>query len=221
MPRLDEEIKKDIVDELYWDTRIDASKVNVTVNGGVATLSGELPTYGDLSAARMDAWRIAGVVDVVDELMVAYATPPSVPTDEEIQSRISSILLWDPAIQDSDVSVSVVGGIVTLEGVVNTHWKRFLVEEKIAGIRGILHIENKLAVTPTNKIGDEIIAEDVVAALDRDIDVDPTDVEVQVSNGIVRLFGTVPHWTARESAERDASLTAGVVDVQNELRLAA
>jgi osmotically-inducible protein OsmY len=221
MTRLDEEIKKDIVDELYWDTRIDAAKVNVTVNGGVATLSGEVPTFGDLSAARMSAWQIAGVVDVIDELRVAYVTPPTLPTDGEIESRVNSILLWDPVIQDADVSVTVAGGIVTLEGVVNTHWKRRLVEEKIAGIRGVLNIENKLAVAPTEKIGDEYIAEDVVAALDRDINVSPEDVEVQVSNGVVRLFGTVPHWTARQAAERDASLTAGVVDVQNELRLAA
>ena len=68
MKRLDENIKKDIVDELYWDNRIDASQVNVTVNDGIVTLSGSVPTYSDLAIAKIAASRINGVFDVIDKL---------------------------------------------------------------------------------------------------------------------------------------------------------
>jgi len=45
MARSDEVIKKDVVDELYWDNRIDASKVTATVNDGAVTLAGAGPRH--------------------------------------------------------------------------------------------------------------------------------------------------------------------------------
>lgn len=221
MIRNDEQIKIDVVDELYWDTRIDASKVTVTVDGGVVTLSGEVPTYADRSWARAAARGIADVVDVIDDMVVSYVSPPALPSDSEISTRAINMLTWDHAIDESDITVSVIGGVVTLEGTVDAHWKRSFVETKIEGIRGILSIENKLAVVPKKKISDELIAKDVVDALDRDIRVDAQDVAVEVDDGIVTLSGNVPRWAARWAAGRDASRTAGVIDVVNELTVAA
>ncbi|MFP4062601.1 MAG: BON domain-containing protein [Halochromatium sp.] len=219
--RNDEDIKTDIVDELYWDTRIDASKVAVTVDDGVVTLSGEVPTYWDRSTARMAAWAIADVIDVFDDMTVSYVAPPPLPSDSEIRTRAIDMLTWDPAIDESDITVSVIGGVITLEGTVNAHWKRSFVENKMGGIRGVISVENKLAVVPTKTIRDELIAENVVAALDRDIQVDARDVEVEVDDGIVKLSGNVPRWAARLAAGDDASRTGGVINVVNELKVAA
>jgi hyperosmotically inducible periplasmic protein len=221
MKRSDENIKKDIVDELYWDTQIDASKVTVTVDDGVVTLSGEVPTYGDLSRARVAAWGIADVIDVIDDMTVRYVTPPALPSDHEIESRANNMLIWDPAIDEAVVNVSVANGIVTVEGTVDAHWKRSFVEDKLTGIRGILAVVNKLAVVPTKRISDELVAKDVIAALDRDTRVNVDDIEVEVDDGIVTLSGSVPRWAARWAAGRDASQTAGVIDVRNELKLVA
>jgi len=74
---------------------------------------------------------------------------------------------------------------------------------------------------PSKKITDEAIAEAVVAALDRDEQIEVEDVTVAVNNGIVTLTGEVPTWTAKNSAELDVSFTAGVIDVNDELRIAA
>jgi osmotically-inducible protein OsmY len=52
MEHTDENIKKDVVDDLYWDNRIDASEINVTVDNGLVTLSGQVATYGERSVAR-------------------------------------------------------------------------------------------------------------------------------------------------------------------------
>jgi osmotically-inducible protein OsmY len=214
-------IKKDIVDELYWNDRIDASKVNVTVEHGSVTLSGEVPTYGDLIAARSAAWNMAGVIDVVEDLTVSYISPPALPGDDEIQQRVSNILTWEPAVDENELTITVVGGVVTLEGSVDGHWKKRFVENRISGVRGIVGIENKLAVVPSKRVDDEALAEDIVAALDRDVLVDSENVTVAVTNGVVSLSGTVPGLAARNAAEEDASLTAGVVGVRNELKLAA
>ena len=56
MVQTSEEIKKDVVDQLYWDNRIDASSVTVEVDGGRVKLKGTAPTYTAKEAARMDAW---------------------------------------------------------------------------------------------------------------------------------------------------------------------
>lgn len=221
MARTDEIIKKDIVNEFCWDSRIDASRVKVTVENGVVTLSGNVPTYGEMSAARMAAWQIEGVLDVVDDLAVSYATPPPLPSDNEIKVRAENTLMWNPVIDETAIAVSVARGIVTLEGTVNAHWKRSFVENKIGDICGIFDIENKLAVVPTERISDEIIARDVIAALDRDMRVHAADVKVEVNGGVVTLSGSVPLWSARWAAGRDASRTAGVVEVSNRLKLAA
>ncbi|TFF85228.1 BON domain-containing protein, partial [Candidatus Heimdallarchaeota archaeon] len=39
----DEEIKKKLTDQLYWDTRVDASDIDIDVNGSSVTLSGKVP----------------------------------------------------------------------------------------------------------------------------------------------------------------------------------
>jgi len=217
MKRLDENIKKDIVDELYWDNRIDASQVNVTVNDGIVTLSGSVPTYSDLAIAKIAASRINGVFDVIDKLTVEYTSPPTLPSDMEIKSRAEDILTWDPVIDDSAITITVSAGLVTIEGTVDALWKKSTIENKLAGIHGILKIENKLAVVPTQRISDENIAKDVVSALDRDILVDAENVTVKVDDSVVKLSGNVPSWASKHAAEVDASLTSGVMDVKNEL----
>jgi osmotically-inducible protein OsmY len=217
--RADESIKKDMVDELCWDSRTDASKIHVEVENGVVTVSGRVPTFHALSIARNAAWRIAGVVRVIDRLTVSLASIPLPPDDPEIKSRAESLCAWDPDIDGSEILIGVSGGSVTLEGTVDSYWKKPFVDSKISGIRGVAKIENRLAVVPSKRISDELIARDIMATLDRDSLVDPGDVTVEVRNGVVSLSGNVSSWVSRRSAELDAAHTAGVVDVDNRLNV--
>ena len=41
----DETIDKQVVDQLYWDSRVNASEVAVTVQNGKVTLHGTVPSY--------------------------------------------------------------------------------------------------------------------------------------------------------------------------------
>jgi len=219
MKRSDEVIKKDVVDELYWDNRIDASNINVKVDNGIVKLSGEAPTYNSLTLARSLPWRIGGINDVKENIRVNYVLPAPLPSNEDVGIWIENTLAWDPVIDETRITVSVDNGIVTMEGTVDAYWKKSFVEDKISGIRGILDIENKLAVVPTERIDDEVIAQDIVAAFDRDVQVDPETITVDVKDGIATLSGVVPYPASRRAAERDASLTGGVIDVINELEV--
>lgn len=221
MPRIDEEIKKDVVDELYWDGFIDASQVSVIVSDGVVTLSGQVPTYSESTAAWSAAHRIQGVLDVVNDINISYVTPPEVPDDAEIERRANTLLRWDPSLDDATLSVSVNDGIITLDGTVDAYWKKSFIEGKIMDIRGIVYIENKLTVVPSKELSDEIIAEDIVSAMDRDTRVDAEDITIKVEDGVVRLSGQVVNWRESRAAVQIATRTAGVVGVDDDIQLAA
>lgn len=210
-----EEIKKNVVDNLYWDTRVDASDVDVEVSAeGEVTLKGSVPSFTSKTAATTSAWSVTGVSAVNNRLTVEYPAAVTVPSDEEIQDDIENILLWDTDIDSTKIDVSVNDNEVTLEGSVDAYWKIYAAE-RLADTTGVYSIENKLAVVPSEDEEDEVIAESIVNALTRNVDVNSEDVEVKVKNGEVTLRGTVSSWSAYRAAEESSFFTAGVTDVDN------
>lgn len=218
MPRNDEQIKKDVVDQLYWDNTVDASQIKVTVANGVVTLEGGVPSYTSRAAAYADALNVAGVQQVVDTMHVEY---PAVSADDELEAACQNILALNPDIDETNIDVEVERGVVTLRGIVDAYWKRAYGEELIAKVKGVVLVVNNLAVVPTRATVDEDIANDIVAALNRSMLVDSSHVDVKVEDGRVTLTGTVPSWPARMTARNIAARTFGVVDVMDNLRVEA
>jgi hyperosmotically inducible protein len=219
MIRTDEEIKRDVVDHLYWDHSVDAAEVKVEVAEGEVTLTGTVDNYAAGSAAVADARSVNGVNGVKDLLAVSFPPTYTVPMDDEIQSNAKNALAWNPAVYSFDIDVSVANGIVQLEGTVDAYWKRYTAENVVSGLRGVIDVVNKLAVVPTEEVTDRLIAEDIEAALDRNVYVNTEEVTVKVENGIVTLTGSVPTWHSGETAHDVAAYTLGVKDVQNYLTI--
>ena len=65
----DEQIKDDIEDEYFWSPFVDADDVNVTVDDGVATLTGTVDSWSEYNAAVNNAYE-GGAVYVDNELLV-------------------------------------------------------------------------------------------------------------------------------------------------------
>jgi osmotically-inducible protein OsmY len=66
---------------------------------------------------------------------------------------------------------------------------------------------------------DERIREDINDRLTDDTDLDASDIEVSIENGVVTLRGSVDsHWDKRR-AEDIAESVSGVIDVDNHLRV--
>jgi osmotically-inducible protein OsmY len=53
-------LSKDVVDQLYWDSRVDSSEVKVEVSDGAVTLGGTLTSLSACFAAVEDAEDVAG-----------------------------------------------------------------------------------------------------------------------------------------------------------------
>ena len=219
MPRIDENIKRDVVDQLYWDSRVNAADIKVAVFDGVVTLSGFVNTSNARYSAASDTWMIEGVTDVNNDLRVIYKAEMNLPTDMQIKSQAENTLLWNEDIDSSKIEVSVSEGIVTLTGTVNSLWKKWEAEQTVYRNFGVISVENHLTIVPTTSIVDQDIAEDIENALDRNYYIDAEDVSVKVDRGVVTLMGDVKSTFARTQAEEIALYTTGVMDVKNELRL--
>ncbi len=91
MPVSDEEIRRNVLEELKWDARVKPTEVGVTVQDGVVSLRGTVDSYTKKWAAEEIALRVAGVKAVVNELEVKLPAR-DVRTDEEIAREAKQVL---------------------------------------------------------------------------------------------------------------------------------
>ena len=215
--RTNQEVKKDIVDQLYWDDRVDVSNIKVEVSDGEVVLTGTVPDFTAYQAAEDDAWAISGVRMVENDLTIKYPPGVKVPTDIEIKSNIESVLLWQPNIDSTDINITAENGWVILRGSVDAFWKKVRAEELALGLNGVLGVTDELAVVPTEKYTDKTIAEDIESAMERNFNIVVDLIDVEVENGKVTLTGSVTSLPAFRAAQNIAENTPGVLMVDNEL----
>ena len=217
MKQTKEQIKKDVVDQLFWDHRVDASDIMVNFDGNSIILKGTVPSFSAWNAAEYDAWSVKGVNSLRNDLKIKYPPSFKVPTDTEIKENIETSLLLNYNIDSDKIDVSVSGGIVTLEGNVDAFWKKENAESEAQRVSGVISVINKLAIVPTESVIDKDIALDIIDALSRNWRVIVDNINVKVKNGIVELSGKVKNWDTYEAAMDAARYTLGVIDIDDKL----
>jgi osmotically-inducible protein OsmY len=179
------------------------------VKDRTAILTGSVPGYWDRQSALIDALYTPGITAVDNRLVVSYPVKARHGLDEQLKLRIEDSLAGSPDMTWCSIDVLVKNGTVTLEGTVNVHWKKLRAAELAADIQGVVAVTNKLA-TITDGVGrDEEIARGIIAALEKDPRININAIDVEVGDGGVNLFGTVPDAATRRHAER---IAAGVPD---------
>lgn len=212
----DEQIKKDIVDHLCWDDRIDASGISVDVENGVATLTGSVPSARTRYIALQDAQAIRGVRKIENQITAVYPGQPSL-SDAELQDHAKQALRHYGDIHDEHIQVDISNGIATLTGNVESYWQHTLAEETVRNLQGIVDVKNDLSVVPSAEVSDETIATNIERALERSAYLNAEEVIVKVENGVVTLAGTLPSWMAYRSACEAVVYTIGVKQLVNNL----
>jgi osmotically-inducible protein OsmY len=158
---------------------------------------------------------VLGVRTIDNELEVLFPESTSVPTDDELKNRIETVFLWNAELNEREIMVSVTEGFVSLQGSVDTYWTKMRAGDLAAALKGAVNVKNKLAVVPTENIVDKIIAENIVAALERNPLLDAEKVDVKVDDGTVILSGMVPNWMAHKATHNIAAHTNGVKEVRD------
>jgi osmotically-inducible protein OsmY len=139
--RGDDQIAEAILDRLAWDVSIPSDSVQVTVEQGWVTLSGNVDWHFQRRAAEQNVRRLQGVVGVSNQISLK----PEVNT-ANISNDISCALhrSWFP---DPDaITVTAEGGRVRLTGNVHSWHAREVAAETAWGAPGATEVENLLSV---------------------------------------------------------------------------
>lgn len=213
-------LEEQVLKQIDWDDRVMRQDINVNAEeDGTITLTGQVSSNLARLSAEADAYRIPGVARVNNKIKVQYSPAEPAIDDNSIRSTVESVIFWNPDVNIADIRVTVTNGIVSLHGTVDAYWKKHHVEFLVYNVAGVSGIENELAVVPTHKITDVAIAENVMAALDRNAFVDGTEVDVEVEEGVVTLSGRVPSYTSYHQAYESALYAEGVVGIVDELNI--
>lgn len=215
--KTDAQIQQDVLDELKWDTRVEATDVGVEVDKGVVTLTGTVSSYAKRLAAREAAHRVAGVLDVADDIEV------NVPgaarhTDTEIAQAVRQALVWNTFVPEEHIRSTVTDGIVTLEGQVERWSQRADAEQAIRNLRSVKGVLNNLTVAG-QRTEAQSIRKAIERALERRIEREAREIKVQVHDGTVTLSGNVHSWNEQQAVIRAAQHAPGVHAVKDELRI--
>ena len=140
------ELKTDVTRELARDIAIDETAIGVSAHHGVVTLSGIVGSWAEKHAAEEAAHRVAGVLDVANEIEIKPSWTAG-RTDAEIAEAVRSALCWNRFVQAPQIRSTVADhGIVTLTGTVATPAQRDEAERSVRGIEGVRCVFNQLNV---------------------------------------------------------------------------
>jgi osmotically-inducible protein OsmY len=210
-------LESDVRDELDWDPRFDNSRVIVKANDGVVSLSGAVDSYYDSVMARDDAWGIAGVVSVDNQLMVGLVGKDI--ADADLVSACFDALNRDRLVPEGAVSVTAVEGWVTLTGEVRRNFQRQAANFAVSRVQGVLGVTNDIALTKDAIPAD--VVDRINNAFRRDAIIDDSRITVTTSGNTVYLDGFVDSWYVMDDAVDTAWGAPGVLDVINRLAIAA
>src|SRR5260370_16413151 len=112
--RTDEEIQRDVLEELKWDSHVQPNEIGVAVKDGIVTLTGWVDSYLKKISAEEAAWRVPGVKAVVNDIEVRLPSSAE-RTDEDLAKAVVNALRWDAAVPADRIEVTVSNGLVTLK----------------------------------------------------------------------------------------------------------
>ena len=142
--------------------------------------------------------------------------------DRRIEQDIRAEVALCRDISDGhSLGVTVDGGVVHLTGSTQTYSQKWAIERAASRVVGVKEVRDYIEVRPNDgDPGDDAqILRAATAVLRWDARV-PDGVRVNVTDGVLRLDGTVERFADREAAEEAVRNLIGVRDVVNEIRVA-
>jgi len=242
----DDKIKDAVDKAILYDPRVLSTKLNTRVNNGRVTLTGKVNTLSAKQAAAEDARNTVGVIRVKNQIKV---TPPvQAMSSLEREQTIVDKFRRDAYVDNFEITVSALGGMVNLYGTVDTYYEKARAEDLASAVQGVYAVNNNLIVhkdwdpfvykpyvddsyiydydwysyqpNVTTTKNDLAIKDNIESELFWSPFVDSDQVTVMVDDGTATLTGQVDSWSEYNAAAQNA-LEGGAVVVDNELTIAS
>ncbi len=198
--------------------------VKVTVDGGIATLSGTVDLYEYKADAAKRAQKTKGISAVRNTIEVGG---PSL-SDDQLKEKLLEKLQYDRVGYGNTfnaISVNVQGGTVTLGGHARTDVDKDSAMALVSTYAGVKDVVEEIEVDPVSIMDDQIrmqVARSVYGftMLNR-YAIDPAKpIRISVQNGNVELYGVVDSKADKDAAFLRANSVPGVFSVKNFLQVA-
>jgi len=147
-PRTDEDIQREVLDELRWEPRVRPNEIGVSVKDGVVTLTGWVDSYQKRWAAEEAAHRVRGVKAVANDIEVRLPVGAE-RTDADIAAAAVRALEWDAMLPIDRIDVTVSRGWVTLKGDVDWQFQKVEAERVVRRLWGVRGVTNLITVKTT------------------------------------------------------------------------
>lgn len=212
--------------------------IDVDIENGVATLTGEVESEVDRDLAEQVALGVEGINKVDNQLQVSGEdVQRSADNERGLSDRfndatttatVKSKLLWNRNTEGLDINVSTRDGLVTLEGQANSEAASELAERLARNTDGVRRVDNKLSVSAEGgtadrakaradeaggAISDAWITSKVKSSFLFSSNLDGLDISVETKDGRVTLSGQVANDTEKSLAVETAENIRGVRDV--------
>ena len=215
--KADSQLKQDVESELRWDPSVTSDQVKVTADEGVITLRGSVPHYYEKTTAEKAAQRVGGVRAVADELEVklfdAYER-----SDEEVARAALSALEWSYS-APTGIKITVDKGWVTLQGEAEWDYERNAARDAVSTLMGVRGVSNNITIQSRVQASD--VKTKIEEALKRSAETEGRNIHVTVSGNRVNLTGSVHSFSEIEDARLAAWSAPGVMNVDDDLKIAA
>ncbi|HET7139507.1 MAG TPA: BON domain-containing protein [Arthrobacter sp.] len=212
-PRSDHDLQQAVLNELDWTPEVDASHIGVAVNSGAVTLTGEVPTYSALLAAKKAALRVRGVTALADELTVEYLEGPV--SDTDIAEAALNTLRGNAVVPEGAITVEVRNHAITLTGSVDWNYEREAAAHTVEHLRGVRSVQNLITLKARASAFDTKTR--VKNAIARQAALEAERIVVTVDGTEVTLTGKVASWNERKAASKAAWSSPHVSAVHNQL----
>jgi osmotically-inducible protein OsmY len=198
--------------------------VKVTVENGIATLTGTVDLYEYKSDAGKRVLHAKGVTAVRNQIEVAGASVP----DRELQAKLAEKLAYDRVGYGNEfnaIGVSVENGVATVSGHARTDVDKDSALALVATTPGVKDVVDEIEVDPVSMMDDQLRLEVAHAVYGfttlNKYAIDPArPIRISVQNGNVELYGTVDSQADKDTAFLRANGVPGVFSVKNYLQVA-
>lgn len=199
--------------------------VKVSVQGGIATLTGTVGLYEYKRDAMNRVRKAKGVTAVRNEIQVAGPNTP----DTELKTKLMEKLAYDRVGYGTTafnaITVNVENGVVTLGGHAYSDVDKDSATSLVSTYPGVKEVVDDIEVDPTSIMDDQTrlaVARAIYGypSLNK-YAIDPAKpIRISVQNGHVELYGVVDSKADKDTANIRANGVPGVFSVKNYLQVA-